>query len=122
MQRYFLLHTRTEARGIVEAASVGWVTLQEGEPEITPPVWCDLIPTTAYAAEAVYGEPDAEGNPTLISPAVPAPGAWFIGSIQDGEPPAGIEPRIVAQCNAGEPLELPEGVVSLSPVLSGMTI
>lgn len=120
MLKYFLLQAPSQEQGITDAATVGWVTIVDGEPTTTPPTWCDLIPTTAYAAEALYGEPDEDGNPTIISPAELAPGAWFLASIQDGEPPELIEPRIVALWDAGEPVPLPEGVVTLSPVLSGM--
>ncbi|HEV7293105.1 MAG TPA: hypothetical protein VGN79_12370 [Devosia sp.] len=118
--RYFLLQAPSQEQGITDAAAVGWVTMVDGIPATTPPTWCDLIPTTAYEAQAVYGEPDAEGVPTVISEAVLAPGAWFIASIQDGEPPNLIEPRIVASWEAGEPVPMPDGVVALSPVLSGM--
>ena len=118
--RYFLLNAPSQEQGITDAAAIGWVTLVDGQPTVTAPTWCDLIPTTAYASEAVYGEPDAEVIPTLVQEAVLAPGAWFLASIQDGEPPNLIEPRIVASWDASETMVLPEGVVAVSPVLSGM--
>jgi len=107
----------TKATGIRDAAAVGRVTIVDGEPATTPPPWCDLILTTAFASEAVY---DEEGNVT--TPAKLAPGAWFLASIQGGEPPELIEPRIVARWSADEPMPLPEGVVAISPVLSGMVL
>ena len=115
--QYFLLQAPTEATGIQDAAAVGWVTIVDGEPTTTPPTWCDLIATTAYANEAVY---DEEGN--ITAEAELAPGAWFLASMQEGEPPFGVEPRIVASWDAGEPLPLPEGVAAISPVLSGVIL
>jgi len=118
--RYFLLNAPSIEQGIADASAVGWVTVVDGQPTITPPAGCDLIPTTAYEAEAVNGEPDEYGDVPVIAEAVLAPGAWFLASIQDGEPPELIAPRIVASWGAGEPMPLPEGVVMISPVLSGM--
>lgn len=113
--RYFLLSAPSQAQGVADAFAIGWVTVAEGQPNITPPPWCDLIVTTAFEVEAEY---DEEGG--ITTEAALAPGAWFLASIQDGEPPALIEPRIVASWDAGEPVALPDGVVAISPILSGM--
>lgn len=113
--RYFLLHTPTMQQGITEAASVGWIDASGAEPIVTAPEWCDLIPTTAYKSMGVTNEAGE-----IVTPAELAPGAWFLASIQGGDPPPQILPRIASSCEAGKPLTMPAGVVAISPILSGM--
>lgn len=115
--RYFLLKAPSFAEGVADVKEVGWITVVNGKNTTTPPVWCDLIATKAYENEAIY---DEEGNE--IIPAIAAPGAWFLASIQNDEPPELIEPRIVSSWKVDEPMVLPEGVVAISPTLSGVII
>lgn len=115
--RYHILKSDTREQGFAEFINLGWATIIDGRPIFTPPSWIDIIRTAAYS---VVGEYDEEGE--TITPAITAEGAWYMISVQDVELPVFEDIEIVASWNYGEEIEMPEGVVTISPILSGATI